>query len=284
MRILKGQEILPDDTTLVQHNITDGNTVSVLIEPDHNIEVEVQCGPMVYKHNVSHCMIVKQLKALLIDSNEVAFFHKHVNFVTNKDKEQYMELEDESLPLHYLTSDTHLKLKVLPPSVFIKSINPFGGTAYHKVTNKTTVSELKNILMKFRQGVTDISMFVTCGNDRYKRLDEAQSTPAYKQLPHDKTVYFIEDRISFSHCWPVSYQYKEVGKVYGNKSGSTCETVLGIKLRIQEEMGVPTNGIIVYKRNADSTRKLEMRDTEQMHISDNDRVVWYGIVIEIKQK
>ena len=85
-------------------------------------------------------MIVKQLKALVIDSNEVAFFDKHINFVTNKDMEQDMELEDESLPLHYFTSDTHSKLEVIPPVVFIKSINPFGGTAHHKVTNKTTVA------------------------------------------------------------------------------------------------------------------------------------------------
>ena len=29
----EGQEILPDDSTLVQHKISDGDTVNVLIEP-----------------------------------------------------------------------------------------------------------------------------------------------------------------------------------------------------------------------------------------------------------
>ena len=108
-------------------------------------------------------------------------------------------------------------------------------------------------------------MFVTCGNDRYRRLDEAQSEPIYKQIPDDKTVYFIEDRISFSHCWSVYYQDMEVGKVY--RKGSVCETVLGIKLRIQEEMGLLTDGILVYKIPSRSDEKLEMQDPEHMHIS-----------------
>ena len=66
MKILKGQEILPDDSTLVQHSISDGDTMSVLIELEHNIEVEVQCGPKVYKHEVSNCMTLKELKPFSI--------------------------------------------------------------------------------------------------------------------------------------------------------------------------------------------------------------------------
>ena len=118
-------------------------------------------------------------------------------------------------------------------------------------------------------------------------MHEADSVPIYIQLPDDKTVYFIEDKLSFSHCWSVCYQDKEVGKVYGNESGSTCETVLGIKLRIQEEMGVPTNGIIVYKIHMESSRKVKMQDTERIHIEifyDFFGRAWNGIVIEIKQK
>ena len=68
----------PDDSTLVQHNISDGDTVRVLIEPERNIEVEVQCSPIVYKHEVNYCMTVKELKMFLIENNEAAFLEKRL--------------------------------------------------------------------------------------------------------------------------------------------------------------------------------------------------------------
>ena len=65
VRVLKGSQILPDGDTLEENNISDGDTVSVLIEPERNIEVEVQCGPKIYRHEVSNCMTVKELKMFL---------------------------------------------------------------------------------------------------------------------------------------------------------------------------------------------------------------------------
>ena len=238
IKILKGQEILPDDSTLVQHNISDGDTVSVLIEPDHNIEVEVQCGPKVYKHNVSCCMTIRELKAVLIEKKQVAFFHRHLNLVWNDN--------DGSLPLHYYFVDTmHSKLETIGASVLIKSINSFNETANYKVARNTSVGDLKKIIVKTRAvcGVTDISMFVADGNDGYHKLDELETKTVFELLPEDKTVYFIEDKLSVNRAWSVYHQDKEFGKEVGRYiftgSGWSYETVRTITLRIQEEMGIP---------------------------------------------
>ena len=100
--------------------------------------------------------------------------------------------------------------------------NSFGETKYHKITNKSTVRDLKEIIMKSRYetsrikgplkdcdfaelqklimesvgklDITDIFMFVTCGNNEYIGLDESNKVPICQLLPEDKTVYFIEDR------------------------------------------------------------------------------------------
>ena len=127
MRILKGQEILADDSTLVQHNISDGDTVNILIEPKQDIKAEAQCGPKIYRHDVSHTMSVKQLKTLLIERKETAFFYAHFNLVMQKTNNdiKHDQVVDESLPLHYYTSDTSVKLQALSRTVQLKFRNPF---------------------------------------------------------------------------------------------------------------------------------------------------------------
>ena len=251
MKILKGQEILPDDSTLVQHNISDGNTVNILIEPENNIVIEVQCRPKTFVHNVSHCMTIKQLKMLLIESKEVGFFYRHFSLVipaTNTGITEMNTLDDDSLPIHYYACNGNIKLEAVNPVVLLKSQNPLGEISYHKITNKSSVNDLKAMIMTSRtsKDVTSITMFVSDGNDGYIRLDELDDLHVCKLLPEDKTVYFIEDRLSFNRCWPVYHQDKEVGQVYGNDHGSSYDRILSAKLRIQEEMGIPTICITIY--------------------------------------
>ena len=252
MRILKGQEILPDDSTLVQHNISDGDTVNVLIEPNHDISVKVQCRSFQYKHDMSHCMTVKQLKMLLIESKEVRFLYKNLCLVMedrNGDTKRYQVLDDDSIPLHFYMPGRSLNLEAVGPSVLIKSQGPFGQIYYHKITKKSSVNDVMKMIMRSynAKNVTKISMFVTDGCGGYQQLDEKETAPVSELLPEDKTVYYIEDQSAFTYCWLVYHQGKVVGKVYGNYSGSEYGTVLSIKLRIQAEMGISTDCIAVYR-------------------------------------
>ena len=71
---------------------------------------------MIYKHEVNYCMTVKELKMFLIENNEVAFLEKDIGLIMqakNKDLKQELELNDDSMPLHYFTSDPIIKLKVI---------------------------------------------------------------------------------------------------------------------------------------------------------------------------
>ena len=287
VRILKGQEILPDDSTLVQHNISNGDTVNVLIEPERNVEVEVQCGPKTYKHEVSNGMTVKQLKMFLIETNEVVYMYKNLHLVTqvtNKDAEKEEELEDDFLPLHYYATDTNLKLQAIGPTVFVTSENSFGEKVRHKIPRKATVAGLKEVIIKSKwnspnvnkfirvnSGCTiddltkciikslrrdnddDIFLFVACENNCYKRLDETDSTPLGELLSNGDVVYYIEDSPSsnsYDRNWPVYYLKEHIGTMYGKSThqnqGVVFETVRSLKLRIQEEMGIPAHCITVY--------------------------------------
>ena len=240
MRILKGQEILPDDSTLVQHNISDGNTVNVLIEPEHDISIEVQCGPKVYKHEVNYCMTVNELKTLLIENEEVAFLYREFDLVENEGTEQEQILDDDTLPLHYFISDKSVMLVVLGPYLIVKSKDSLGTLRHHKVASNCTVRQLKRVI---DSNSTNMSMFVARGNDRYKKLDETEDTAVRKLLSEDKTVHFITDTGSLDDVCSVYHHDKEVGQV---QDPNYYDITLSVKLRIQEEMGIPVHCITVY--------------------------------------
>ena len=96
-------------------------------------------------------MTVKELKMFLIENNEVAFLEKDIGLImqaTNKDLKQELELNDDSMPLHYFTSDLIIKFKVIGPTIFIASQNPFCKTTRHKIPKNGTVCDLKQIIMK----------------------------------------------------------------------------------------------------------------------------------------
>ena len=57
---------IPDDSTLEDHNIKDGNTIYILMEQEQYIDIDVVCGQITYKQLVNHNMTVKQFKNLLI--------------------------------------------------------------------------------------------------------------------------------------------------------------------------------------------------------------------------
>ena len=321
MRILKGQEILPDDSTLVQQNISDDDTVSVLIEPDRNIEVEVQCGPKVYKHNISYCMTVKKLKMLLIKSNQVAFlFRDLVLIMTNKDVTQ--ELDDDSMPMHYFTPETCIKLKAVSSTLHVTSENSFGETVHHNISRKGTVFDLIQVIKKTVRPppkyfyphtqitssnlgelvdalstivlsgnpdkMIDLSLFVASGNSGYKRLDEADGTFVRDLLSEGDMVYYIEDKPSsnvFNCDWPVYHQNNNVGIVRGNTvedferpiPTSKYETVRTIKLRIQDDMGIPSYCITVYSRKGSKSNPRTEND-----IKGDDDQMKSDCYIEIK--
>ena len=48
VRVIKGQEVLPDGSTLDEHGIIDGSTVNIVIEPDKYINLKMKLGPKLF--------------------------------------------------------------------------------------------------------------------------------------------------------------------------------------------------------------------------------------------
>ena len=110
------------------------------------MEVEVHCGPKIYRHVVNNCMTIEKLKKLLTESNQVAFLLRELGLFTNKEIKE--ELDDDTMSLHYYTSDTSLKLKAVGPTIFVTTQDSFGTQVCHNILRKTTVSDLKEVIKK----------------------------------------------------------------------------------------------------------------------------------------
>ena len=150
VRILKGQDVLQDDNTLVHYDIRDGDIVSVLMQPDQYIKLEVKCGPKAYKHGLSHSKTVQELKKMLIESKQVSFLPSEFDLVKYEiidDVKQEKILDDEALPLHYYGVENGSSLHALKPHMMIQVVDPKGSTTYEKFHTASTVMQVKKRIM-----------------------------------------------------------------------------------------------------------------------------------------
>ena len=72
--------------------------------------------------------------------------------ITNKDIEQELELDDDSMPMYYLCPKARLKLKAVGPTLYVASENSFGEIGVHKISRKATVSHLKEDYKEYWSG------------------------------------------------------------------------------------------------------------------------------------
>ena len=172
MRILKGQEMLPDDSTLVQHNILDGDTINVIIEPDKQITVEVLCYLGTFQHEISSSMLVRDLKQKLSDSEQVTFLLDQFCLEAKLSDTCVKSLKDDSLPLHEYGIRDDCKLFVVRPYMFVTLVSPHGKKRFTKVLKVTNVRKLKNMIKQLYCGnnVTDICCLSHMMNENIQAL------------------------------------------------------------------------------------------------------------------
>ena len=110
--MIKGQEVLPDGSTLEEHGIIDGSTVNIVIEPEKEINIKIKWGILESTRNVSNSVRVRDLKQQLIDGGTFGFknFSLSVCVDDNDGITEIISLEDESF--HYI----YVEWSIIPQS------------------------------------------------------------------------------------------------------------------------------------------------------------------------
>ena len=241
VRVIKGQEVLPDGSTLEEHEIIDGSTVNIVIEPEKEIKLRMKLGPKEFIYQVSNSVRVRELKQQLIDGDIVGFSINEFQLFMNKriavednDEGNDVLLEDESLPLHLLGVADNTKIKIMGWSIMIEVISQKGEKLFRHFPRIMTVKQLKKGIL-----AEHISLFVK-RDTRYRKLDD--EAPLGDVLSHKDVVHYIEGSIfgprAMVKVFHKGMKIEVIGCAYE-------ETVLSLKLRVQEHLGFPVSSLQV---------------------------------------
>ena len=234
MRLLKGQEILQDDSPLEQNAITDGSTVSIVIEPEKEIDLAIRFGPEVFLTCVKTSMSVRSLKQSMIDSHQVVLVQDDFDLVF-PEKATVLEA---SLALHHyaLTDDAVLEVRLAFLRISIEQI----GSAIpwsRKMPRKATVKQLKEIIAEdiCKNLRAEISVYYK----GTRKLDDVDVLGNVVEDDYDM-FYFAENK-TFQRDLCIFYKSKSLGYI-GVEDTDTRDD---LKYRAQDQLGVPFSKIQV---------------------------------------
>ena len=266
VRLLQGQTVFQDDRKLSEYNIQDGAVISALFEPNLDVNIEVSTGHHVHHFTVSHSTSVLALK-------------KQVSGVNPEKLDLRLgdtQLEN-NLPLHYYGIENGSKLTVVKPYVTVTVEDNYGSKIYKRIDRKDTINLVKMKLSRMSEpssaepgnmsysvystdedglrvksvikhrNIADLRLYRVTAEEDYIELDDDDVTIEDYKLRDGEKLYLL------SYNW---IPEKDVLDVTSAKSGKNLEgveikdTLLGIKVRAQDQLGLPAEDIIVAsKRN-----------------------------------
>ena len=116
VRVIKGQEVLPDGSTLDEHEIIDGSTVNIITEPEKEINLNIKLGPKEFNQKVSSSVRLRDFKQQLTNGDIVGFMLDEFTLVItaddNDDVNDDIPLDDDSLRLHLCGVSDNITLKI----------------------------------------------------------------------------------------------------------------------------------------------------------------------------
>ena len=221
IKVLKGLKVLQDGSTLQEHGITDGSTISILKELEQCISINVICGPKIYRKEITNSVTVRELKFDLVTSNQVTFPFNQFKLVkelwTDDEVEGddvviAVELDDEDVPLHHLGIYSEANLTVVASFIMINILNVNGEYLYKRVPKDMTVGELKTAILRSGFDYYDFVMFIKIGNDTFLEMGPVANYSVGELLVDDDTLYLTADTFFKSH-YPLYYNGSETGKI-----------------------------------------------------------------------
>ena len=249
VRLLKGQDVLPDGSTLDEHGIIDGSTVNIVIEPDKEINLKIRFGPESFSRKLKRSRSVRYLKQRMINAEQVALVQEDFDLVQISDAKKKIVLE-ASLPLHYygLTDGVVLEARLAFLRLNLEQV----GTDIQwtrKTSRSATVKELKDIIAVeiLNKPKADISMYY----ERTKKLSDTQVLGDVVKDEFDH-LYFSENK-SFKNFRPVFYNGDSLGYI-GVENTDTRDD---LKYRAQDQLGVPFSKIHVKKKKQHHRNRLD---------------------------
>ena len=245
IRVIKGQEVLPDGSTLDEHGFIDGS--NIVIEPEKEISIKMKHGPQEYTQEftrkVMNSMRLRELKQQLIDGGTVGFSFKDFTLVlTSVDKDGATDnvlLQDESLPLHLCGVSDNMRITIIGSSIKVHLITHQGEHYFKHFPRNITVNQMKKRIHRNSHfflnpvQVEDVWLFVEHDDYNYRKLDD--EAPISAELSNNDIVHIVSDRFFQQRDMIAVYienEFDEVGFERKHAMGKhQSETLFSLKTR-----------------------------------------------------
>ena len=264
MRLLKGQEMLPDGSTLEENGIPDGSTINIVIEPDKEINLRVRFGLEVFSWKLKTSRSVKYLKQCMIEADQVALVQEDFDLVQISYAEKIVL--ESSLPLHHyaLTDGVVLEVRLAFLRLNIEQVSSSIEWT-RKMSRSATVKELKHVITMeiCEKKGTEICVYY----QGTKKLGDTQVLGNVVKGEMDRLI-FVENK-SFKHFRLVFYKGRSLGCI-GVENTDTHEDM---RYRAQDQLGVPFKKIHVKTKKPHHWNRIDgyvIEVEKRQNISDGD--------------
>ena len=232
---------MDDDRKLCEYSLPEGAVISALFEPDVDITVEVISRHQKQNFSVSNATSIKVLKVQIHGVFNCGMAPERLEIRLGD-----VTLED-TMPLHFFKIVDGSKLDLIKPYIRVMVKNNHGDLICWRLDRKDTIREVK---VKLAASLCDISteqlhLYTVTGGQNFDELDDDDETvEGYKIKDGDKLFLLIcrwssgESKIDRSIT-----VMKTKRNVQGVEEGDTC---LGIKVKIQDQIGLPVRGLKVF--------------------------------------
>ena len=306
MRLLHAQVPMEDDRKLCEYSLPEGAIISALFETDVDINIQVNMGHQKQKLTVSSNTSVKVLKFQICGVLRCGVVPEKLEIKLGD-----VTLEDP-MPLHFYGIKDESALNIFKQYINVTVQNNRGETLSWRLDRKDSIKEVKSELAAVHS-LSPIKFYLYCPTSLYPnipmrshssmfteirgfhgagltvksmRLYRVTKDGEYDEMDDDKTVedYKIQDGdglFLLTYTWErneVQVTVRETsGKLQGVQQDDTC---LGIKVRAQDQLGIPVNTLKLvdsYAKVHDDDVKPIRGETRELRIVTEEEYQKYYV-------
>ena len=235
MRLLHSQTPMEDDRKLSDYSVPEGATISVLIEPDVDINIEVTMGFQAEKFTVSNATSIMVQKVQICGVMKCGVAPERLEI-----RLEDVTLEDP-MPLHFYQLKDGSRLDLIKPYVNVIVENSHENLIFWRLDRKNTIREVKAELATSFSNIStkQLHLFLVSDGQSFHELDDDEEIVKNCNIKDDDEIYLLIYRWTSDRTVKVM----ETGrKLEGVEALDTC---MGIKVKAQHQMGIPFNTIKV---------------------------------------
>ena len=172
VKVLKGKEILPDDSTLEENGIVDDDAVNIVIEPEKEITIYIsKCFKFtpIYPYKLANSVPVSLVKKKLIMEDKMVIPESEFDLEFDQDdkREVVLKLDDLGVPLHYYGINEGSLLLIVKNFASCIIENQKGAQVHINLSAKARVGELRKKLAGKDKPAENVLLFgIRSGPDK----------------------------------------------------------------------------------------------------------------------